>query len=118
MIAKRSWSFFARSASISERIIFFAPGGILLSSAATTGSGLGVGSLRGGVSVGQVRQRSEEECYLGPDTDFDFPKNDSLFDPSLFRSTVFIRVINLFTPLSFFSSGPPFAGVLMIAGIN
>jgi len=96
VIANRSASFLFLSASISERITLFAPVGIFLSgSTATTGSGFG-GS-------------------LGPETDFDLPENDNLLDPSLRFNTVFILVINLFTPFSFFSSGLPFAGVLMAA---
>jgi len=94
-MANRSAIFLFRSASISERITLFAPSGISLAgSAAVTGSGFG---------------------SLGPETDFDLPEKDSLLDPSLRLNTVFILVNNLFTPFSFFSPGPSFAGVLMVA---
>jgi hypothetical protein len=46
-------------------------------------------------------------------------ENDNLFDPSLLFSTDLILVTNLLNP--FFSpgtSGPPLAGVLMIAVLN
>jgi hypothetical protein len=36
-------------------------------------------------------------------------------EPSPLFNTVFILVNNLFTPFSFFSAGPSFAGVLMVA---
>jgi hypothetical protein len=55
------------------------------------------------------------DTYLGADTDFDLPENEYLLDPSLLFNTVFILVNNLFTPVSFFSAGPSFAGVLMAA---
>jgi hypothetical protein len=55
--------------------------------------------------------------YLGPDTDFDLPENENLFDPSLLFNTVFILVNNFSTPFSFFSVGPSLAGVLMVTQV-
>jgi hypothetical protein len=108
VMAKRSASFLFLSASISERITFFAPSGTLAAGSAATGSGFGSLAV-----LARDHVMGVFDTYLGPETDFDLPENDSLLEPSLLFSTVFILVNNLFTPFSFFSAGPSFAGVLM-----
>jgi hypothetical protein len=118
VMANLSASFLFLSASISERITFTAPSGIFVSAAFVSGAGAaGTGAVAGsgsGLLEVLAETCSGRKTYLGPDTDFDLPENDNLLEPSLLLNTVFILLSNLSTPVSFFSAGPSFAGVLMM----
>jgi hypothetical protein len=122
LMANLSASFLFLSASISERITFTAPSGTFVSAtfvssgAAATGAVVvAVAGSGSGLLEVLAETCSGRKTYLGPDTDFDLPENDNLLDPSLLLNTVFILLSNLSTPVSFFSAGPSFAVVLMIA---
>ena len=116
-MANRSANFLFLSASISERITFTAPSGTFVSGAATGAVEVAAAAAGSGSGLLEVLAEtcSGRKTYLGPDTDFDLPEKDNLLEPSRLLNTVFILLSNLSTPFSFFSVGPPVAGVLMIA---
>jgi hypothetical protein len=121
---KRAPSLLARSASICDRIIFTGCGpSFLVTGAGVSSTGAAVGSAVL-VVLGDVSEGLREEggnTYLGPAADGVvvvaaaelLPENENRFEPSFFLNTVFALDKSLLTPD--LSSGPVFAGVLMIA---